>query len=146
MLAAIPELKYEYFEFEEPIDSTLQLFNMEASADGIIDDFDFPFPDNELPENFGLIISGYIDVKTTEVYKFSVLSNDGSRLYVSEELVVNNDGWHGVYEKEGSIALKPGQHRIKLLYFQVGGSKELEVYLKIGNSEKEAISKLILSQ
>ena len=49
------------------------------------------------------------------VYRFSETSNDGSCLYVADKIVVDNDGRHGAYEKEGEIALKAGLHKIELL-------------------------------
>ena len=44
-----------------------------------------------------------------------------SSLYINNTEVVDNDGDHGVKEKEGSILLKPGKQKIKVEYFNGGG-------------------------
>ena len=96
-------------------------------------------------EKFGLILTGFIELEKTGVYTFSVLSNDGSRLYVSDQLVVENDGWHGAFKKAGSIALKAGKHKIRLFYFQVGGQMALDIFIKDSSNKKVKINPNILS-
>ncbi|HEX7901018.1 MAG TPA: PA14 domain-containing protein [Planctomycetota bacterium] len=78
--------------------------------------------------HFGLRFSGYLDVPREGVYTFRTLSNDGSKLYIGNLEVVNNDHHHGAVEMAGQIALKPGKHAIALTYFQEGGNTVLEVY------------------
>ncbi len=137
-------LKTQYFEFKTPIDSTLQLYNFQATENTVSKKFIFPFADSKLPDYFGLIFSGYIKIPQTDVYTFSVQSNDGSRLFIDDKQVVENDGWHGPFEKAGEIALQAGWHKIKLLYFQSGGRKSLKVYMKTGSEPKVEISGDIL--
>ena len=78
--------------------------------------------------HFGFRFSGYIDVPREGVYTFRTLSNDGSKLLIGGQEVVNNDHHHGAVEQSGEIALKPGKHAIALTYFQEGGATVLEVY------------------
>ena len=51
-------------------------------------------------------------------------------MYIGEELVVENDGWHDATMESGTITLKAGIYPIKLDYFQVTGEMALEVSLK----------------
>ncbi len=88
------------------------------------------FPEMELAELFGLKMSGYIKVSKAGIYTFYTNSNDGSMLYVHNELIVNNDGGHGNRERYGQIALSAGYHPIELVYFQMGGGKHLEVTME----------------
>ena len=138
-------LKFEYFEPEKPINSTSYLLGMKPVSEGSVSKFIYPFENDKLPEQFGLIYKGYINVPTEGVYTFSVISNDGSRLYIADQLVVDNDGTHGAFEKEGDVALKAGHHKIQLNYFQAGGGKALNVYIRSHGSEKAEISESILS-
>ncbi|NOR76055.1 MAG: hypothetical protein GQ525_12985 [Draconibacterium sp.] len=138
-------LTFEYFEFDKKIKSTNELLKLESIKDGKIGFFAYPYEDGELPSNFGLRFKGYIKVQEEDVYTFSVLSNDGSRLYVADKLVVENDGLHGAQEKEGEIALQKGWHKIELLYFQSGGGKTLKVFVNSNGSNKSEISGSILS-
>jgi hexosaminidase len=138
-------LSFEYYEFTDQIKSVTKLKKMEFLKKGEVSNFIYPFEENKFPEKFGLVYEGYIEISEEDVYMFSVNSNDGSQLYVADKLVVDNDGLHGAYEKEGEIALKIGKHKIELLYFQAGGRKVLNVSIKNKTSEKKEISYNILS-
>ncbi len=130
-------IRFQYFEFDKPIDTTGDLNKAEPKTTESIDFITFPY--EELPEYFGLIFSGYVTVPTDGVYTFTLLSNDGSCLFVNNLLIVANDGWHGARERYGQIALKKGFHPLRLLYFQVGGGKALKVSLEGPNIKKHEI-------
>ncbi len=138
-------LAYDFFELPEPIDSLSELQKYKPTKKGEIEKLVFPCKMEELPEYFGLILNGYINVPKEDVYTFSVLSNDGSRLYVADELVVDNDKQHGAYEKKGEIVLQKGWHKIKLSYFQAGGGKNLKVYWQGTEIQKKEIPGSVLS-
>ena len=48
----------------------------------------------------------------------SLTSDDGSRLYIDDQPIVDNGGVHAVREKTGQIAPTDGIHRIRVSYFQ----------------------------
>lgn len=79
------------------------------------------------PEDFAFDFKGFITVPRDGVYKFYVSSDDGSCLYIGEELVVNNDGLHGAIEVEGRAALQAGAHPIRVSFFQRSGGVDFEV-------------------
>jgi len=133
-------LSCEYFELDVPIRSTDNLLQLKPTKIHAVDKFVFPYEDEKLPERFGLRYTGYIQIYKDGVYTFSVLSNDGSCLFIADELVVNNDGPHEAYEKEGQIDLQKGWHKIELLYFQIGGGKALKVSWQGVDFDKQGIS------
>lgn len=59
---------------------------------------------------------------TEGTYEFRVFADDGVRLYVDDKLVI--DDWHIGTGKpyRGEISLLSGTHRIRLEYFEAGGS------------------------
>jgi hexosaminidase len=130
-------LMYKYFEPSDEIDHSGALDTMEPKSDGNI--AQITYPGMEFPESFGIIFSGFVKVPTDGVYAFFLLSNDGSSLYINNELVVDNEGWHGAQEKYGQAALKAGLHPIRVKYFQVGGGKALRVSLEGPGVEKHEI-------
>ena len=144
VITSISGLNFKYFELPEPIDSLVDLQKFEPVKNGEVKRFTFPYKVENLPKYFGLNFSGYIKIPKDDVYTFSVLSNDGSRLFVADNLVIDNDGLHGSYEKEGEIALQKGWHKIKVSYFQAGGGKDLKVYWKSSGIKKTEISESIL--
>ena len=76
---------------------------------------------------FALRFTGYVDVPADGIYAFSVLSDEGSRLWIGDRLVVDNDGAHAPTEKRGFIPLKAGKHAITVAYFEGAGGEELRV-------------------
>jgi hypothetical protein len=84
-------------------------------------------------EKFVLRFEGFIRIPRFGEYTFFTSSNDGSNLYIDDHLVVNNDGEHGTRRLSGAIHLTPGMHRIRVEYFQSGGSQNLEVFYRSDN-------------
>ena len=52
-------------------------------------------------------------------------SDDGSRLFLGETLVVDNDGLHGMVTRSATVALEAGFHRVRLEFFENGGGAGL---------------------
>ena len=93
----------------------------------------------ERKEYFAFRFSGYIKVPEDGVYKFYLASDDGSRLYIGKNLVVDNDGLHGSEEVVGRIALGAGVHSINIGFFQKSGGVDFEVSYSGRNMEKQPI-------
>jgi alpha-L-fucosidase len=88
----------------------------------------------------GMIWKGYLSVPQTGGYQFYTESDDGSMLYLDGNLIVNNDGEHGMEEKSGIAHLQKGWHSIKIVYFNSGGGSDIKVsYAPLG-AEKRDIS------
>lgn len=78
-------------------------------------------------DNFGYRFDGYVEIDTEEVVTFHITSDDGSRLWIGNTLVADNDGLHGATEVSGSILLAPGLHAIRVEYIEAGYDEALEV-------------------
>ncbi|MBU0640328.1 MAG: family 20 glycosylhydrolase [Planctomycetes bacterium] len=78
--------------------------------------------------HFGVVFSGYIEVPRDGTYTFALTSDDGSRLRVGSDLVVDNDGLHGKRTERGQIILEAGRHPLKVEFFQAGGPSGLDVH------------------
>ncbi|MEZ0486599.1 PA14 domain-containing protein [Fibrella aquatica] len=79
------------------------------------------------PENYGLRYTGFVRVPADGVYTFYTNSDDGSKLFIGNTEVVNNDGGHAEQERSGTIGLKAGVHAITIIYFQGGGGQAMTV-------------------
>ncbi|MCZ6834308.1 MAG: PA14 domain-containing protein [Planctomycetota bacterium] len=79
-------------------------------------------------ENFMIILDGFIDAPEDGDYGFILASDDGAKLWISGELVVDNDGEHGTVEETGVKKLPAGLHPFQIVFFQSVGEKDL--YLK----------------
>ncbi|MFM7840074.1 MAG: alpha-L-fucosidase, partial [Chitinophagaceae bacterium] len=76
------------------------------------------------PENAGLRFEGFLKIEEEGLYTFSLVSDDGSRLWLDNEECINHDGLHGNDEKKGLVALKKGLHKIRLDYIQATGGSD----------------------
>lgn len=77
--------------------------------------------------NYGLVFTGYLDVPKGGLWAFSLSSDDGSRLWIGDKLVVDNDGLHQFEAQRGEIALNPGRHSVRVLFFQKEGGADLSL-------------------
>lgn len=78
-------------------------------------------------DNVGAVLEGYVHVPATGSWTFGTVSDDGSRLFIRNQLVLDNDGLHGNIEKTGQIALEEGWHAVRVDYFENGGGSTLKV-------------------
>jgi hypothetical protein len=78
-------------------------------------------------ERMGLRFSGWFHAHRDGVYRFGVRSNDGSRIWVGDTLLVDNDGLHGAQTRTAHVALRAGHHPIRIDYFDAGGTQAFEV-------------------
>ncbi len=96
-------------------------------------------------DKFALLFEGKIRIEKAGTYKFYIRSNDGTRLFVDNKLVVDNDGSHGAdFEKSSSVTLSEGVHPVKLQYFQAGGGMFLNVKYSGPEIEKQMIPAAVL--
>ena len=79
----------------------------------------FPTPEMEtVVENFAVRFRGVLVVSTPGRYTFWLLSDDGSKLYIDDTLVIDNDGIHGITRNKGRKELLP---RVQLSWEINGG-------------------------
>ena len=84
-------------------------------------------PVEDVTEDFVFDLEGTINVPATGNWTFFTSSDDGSRLYIDGNEVVNNDGLHGVVEQSGNVTLSAGPHSIRVQFFERGGGDFLSV-------------------
>ncbi|MCI0696739.1 alpha-L-fucosidase [candidate division KSB1 bacterium] len=133
-------VKYAYYEGDW--DRLPDFKTLKPVKEGILRNFDFS-PRQEV-ERFGFEYAGFFRVPETGVYAFFTDSDDGSRLYIGDTLVVDNDGLHAMHEERGVIALAAGLHPIRVTFFEKSGGDDLKVYYKSLKQEKQPIPEAML--
>ncbi|MBS1714264.1 MAG: alpha-L-fucosidase [Armatimonadetes bacterium] len=73
------------------------------------------------------LYTGYINAPEDDAYKFWLLSDDGSKLWIDGQLVVDNDGLHSPLEKTGVVGLAKGFHHVRVEWFNASGGAELQL-------------------
>jgi alpha-L-fucosidase len=95
-------------------------------------------------ENFAFEFNGFIKIPADGVYEFFTDSDDGSKLYIDNQQVVDNDGLHGTVQKSGLIALAVGYHTIHVKFFQKSSGMNLKVFIQGGGLIKQEIPDSLL--
>ena len=88
---------------------------------------------------FALKFTGYVEAPADGLYTFSTKSDDGSRLFIGDELIVSNDGLHGVREASGLVRLGRGKHAIRVEFFEHDGQELIEVFYEGPGLDKQSI-------
>lgn len=69
-------------------------------------------------EWFAIDYHGRVWIDRPGDYRFAVVSDDGAKLYIDDQVVIDNDGVHPALRREGRVPLTGGVHRIRVSYFQ----------------------------
>jgi Metallo-peptidase family M12/PA14 domain/Bacterial Ig domain len=125
----IPGLSVKYYQLESPqvlpdFDS-LSPFATDVSTDVTYPSTSGNFMNSGLSDDVGAVIEGYVNVFFDGIYTLTTNSDDGSRLYIGDELVVDNDGLHGMVKRAGTIPLSAGWHKVRIEFFERGGGAGL---------------------
>lgn len=93
------------------------------------DEFNFHYDSDKprpFPSIFSMAWNGFLKIERDDIYFFSLRSDDGSRLYLNDRMLIDNGGTHGLVKKSTAVSLKTGLYRIKVDYFDSGGGAILE--------------------
>lgn len=69
-------------------------------------------------EWFAIDYNGKFWIEKPGMYRFRLMSDDGSMLYIDDQLIADNDGTHAPSVRIASIRLAGGMHRIRVQYYQ----------------------------
>jgi hypothetical protein len=116
------QIRYSYYEGQWDV---LPDFDALRPADaGVTDSVDLSVAPRGT--DFGLVFAGWLDPTEPGYYRFSLGSDDGSRLYVNDELVVDADGLHAFHKRAG-VAYVSANTTFRVEYFQRGGLRQLSL-------------------
>src|SRR5215471_15075068 len=87
-------------------------------------------------EWFAIDYTGRFWIGQAGLYKFSLTSDDGSRLSIDGQLVVDNDGSHPPRTREETVMLRRGIHTLRVEYFQ-GPRFQVALILEVAGPGEE---------
>jgi len=128
--------------------STFEWENIEVSERTTV----IPFPDVPKNSGFGIVFKSQLTIKAKGCYEFDLNSDDGSKLWIEGEEVIDNGGNHKMVTKKDTIQLYPGSFESKIWYQQLYPNKYglIFKYKALGDSiscellNKSAKMKIIL--
>jgi uncharacterized repeat protein (TIGR03806 family) len=117
-------LKAEYFNGRDGAD--LRLTRLDSSVNFAWGEA-APFAGLDR-DSFSVRWTGQIEPLLSEEYTFSTLSDDGVRLWVDGQLIIDNWTGHAPRIDEGIITLAAGRkYNLRLDYFEAGGGAEIQL-------------------
>lgn len=136
-------IQYEVFYLKN-LSFVPSLANKEPDATGYCFEITTDEIQSLIKSNTAVRFRTKIEIDQVDTYTFYLRSDDGSTLSINGQLIVDNDGDHGVKEKEGKIELRPGQHHLEVLWFNGGGDGWLDVFIENGNIPKQILPTTLL--
>lgn len=90
----------------------------------------FPWHGLPGPEWYAIDYRGTFFVAKPMRLHFFLVSDDGSKLYIDDRCIIDNDGIHASRMKGGRVRLSQGLHRIRVSYFQ-GPAPYVALFLSV---------------
>jgi S1-C subfamily serine protease len=132
-----------HFDFYEGLFPTIPDFSTQVVAkSGVV-----THPDRKLAlgnsqvKKFGMVFSGYIEFPEAGLYRIGVGSDDGSKFYLQERLVIDNDLAHPMQTLSRWVRVPQGLVPFRLEHTEVGGEGGLELIVSkdVGGEQKVAV-------
>lgn len=131
-----PGLEFSYYEgmFEElPDFSKISPAKTGTAQDWLVENI------AQREDHYALKYKGWIRVDETDFYEFRLISDDGSRLFIHDRLLIDNDGSHSERAIIRGIALEAGWHPISLEYFEDYMGQKLQLDIRNGQNRFEVV-------
>ncbi len=94
---------------------------------------------------FSVRWSGEIEIPVADTYTFTTRSNDGSRMIVNDQRIINDWGTHTARDTSASLYLEAGPHPMVVEYMQEGGAASIVVSWQSSLIAKQTIPSVVLS-
>jgi mono/diheme cytochrome c family protein len=93
--------------------------------------------------DFAIRFTTNLYIRAPAQHQFYVGSDDGSRLTIAGEVIVDNDGIHAHEEVKGRHSFEVGWHPVIVDYFQGGGETTLEVFIDGNGLKRQPLGALV---
>lgn len=141
-------LDARYYDLTEALDRLPELDALTPTLvriDPVVDlsedvAFDLPFD----PDTFAVRWRAMFDAPIAGLYRFIVGSDDGSRLTVAGQRLLEDSGLHGYTERVAEVWLQAGPAPLQLEYFENGGRAAVRLFYVPPGGERAIVPRLLL--
>ena len=81
-------------------------------------------------DNYAVVFRGYLEFPNAGLYRVILTSDDGSKCYLNDRLIINNDYGHPPQPMARLVRVPAGLVPIRMEYFQGRGGRALTLQLK----------------
>lgn len=122
----LANINYQYYELEDMVDQLPNFDTLQVAKEGTTDSLMYRKL-SERNEKVAYVFTGELQVPKAGEYLFTVYSDDGSQLFIDENMLVDHDGKHNYQPKTGLVELSEGTHPFRLTYFNNNRGQGLTV-------------------
>lgn len=141
----LPQTNAVAFSYYEGSWNTLPDFDtLTPVASGT--DNSFNIASAQRDDEFAFRFDAMLSVPVNGEYTFITHSDDGSQLFINDQLVVNNDGVHAPREQQGTVILPAGEHPIRVTFFERQGGQVLSVQWSGPGFSRQDITSALVPQ
>jgi hexosaminidase len=90
-------------------------------------------------DNYALQFDGFLRIPADGEYTFYLGSDDGSKMWLGDQLVADNDGLHAFGEKRLKLNLPRGDYPFRIVMFEQGGSESLRFSVEAMGQTKQLV-------
>jgi pimeloyl-ACP methyl ester carboxylesterase len=131
-------IDYAYYETSSSLSALPNFGSLTAIETGHVNNIGLGMQNRA--DGFSLRFTGYLNIPVSKVYTFYLSSDDGSKLIIDGNVIINHDGAHAASERSGSKQLSQGLHTIEVQYFEAGGGESLSLQISAsGVITKQAV-------
>jgi S1-C subfamily serine protease len=119
----VPGVHYELYDGLYP--SIPNYETLESVTQGIVEKVDLNLVDTSDKRSYSIVYSGHIDFPEASLLRIGIGSDDGSKLYINGNLVIDNDLAHGFQTLTRGVRVPKGLVPFRVEYIEVGGDRGL---------------------
>jgi len=122
-------LNYRLYHLAQPI--LMPNFSaLPFVGEGVVEELTLSKANPDRPEDFGLVYEGFIHIAKSGLFRLTVMSDDGSKVFLNDRLFIDHDGNHPAYKRGQVERFEAGFHKIRIEYYQGRGDKALGLELE----------------
>ncbi|WP_425314794.1 ricin-type beta-trefoil lectin domain protein [Streptomyces ambofaciens] len=127
-----PGVTLRVFDVQAPLNEICTLkAGQTPNVDKLMPVIDWSSADDfGLESHFVTHVLGNLGAAQSGGYTFRLTSDDGSRLWIDDQLVINHDGLHGPDPKDATVDLTAGSHSLRIEHFERDGGQQLTLSWK----------------
>ena len=138
------ELGLRYRVFEGQFSLVPDFTKLDANGEGVLTNVNLEGVKRTRNDFYAVEASGFLKAPADGLYRIVVVSDDGSNLYLHDELLIDNDGNHAPQGVGKLVYLKAGFHPLRLGYFQGNGGSEMQLLVEqLGHEQKQAAGDMV---
>lgn len=140
----VPGVYYELYDGLFP--SIPDYAAIQSVMQGVVERVDLNLVNTSEKRSYSIVYSGYIDFPKAGLVRIGIGSDDGSKLYLDGDLVIDNDLAHGFQTLTRWVHVPSGLVPFRVEYIEVGGDRGLELSASYDMEGKQPIALSFLTE